>query len=390
MSLTALFALCGGAAAQQVAVADVEALPGETVSLAMQLDTDGGIYMGLEFDIQFPCEGFSTTGTATTTRTSWDGAFTIGDVGGVSISNLARCGVLSYSDMAIPGDGLLDFGTVEFTVGAGLALGSYTVTMTNMTLVGDNRVPVPETTFTLNVVDKHTVVLDENATVAPTAATGVNVQVKRTIKPHVWNTIVLPFAMTEAQTKTAFGDDVEIADFSSWSSEEDDDGDIIGINIGFANVTEMEANHPYIIKVSEALTEFLASDVDIDPEEEPTKQVGTKKAERGYLTGTYVAGTIVPKENLYISDNKFWYSVGSTTIKAFRAYFELADVLSSYASGAASRAIRMSFNPETTTGIVELPEGALRQETIYNLNGQQLKTEGKGVYIKNSKKYVKK
>ena len=108
MSLTAFFAFCGGAAAQQVAVAPVEALPGETVALSIQLDTDGGSYTGLEFDIQFPQEGFTTTGT-TKTAATWDGAFTIGNVGGVGIENLAtKCDPVACIDgFSIPTPTLL-------------------------------------------------------------------------------------------------------------------------------------------------------------------------------------------------------------------------------------------------------------------------------------------
>jgi hypothetical protein len=54
-------------------------------------------------------------------------------------------------------------------------------------------------------------------------------RVIRSIKAGDWSTICLPFAMSEAQCQAAFGDDVELANFSSWSSEEDDDGNIISL-----------------------------------------------------------------------------------------------------------------------------------------------------------------
>ena len=172
-------------------------------------------------------------------------------------------------------------------------------------------------------------VLDETSTTLPDDASGVDVRVLRTIKANEWSTIVLPFAMDNTQLKAAFGDDVQLADFTSWESEEDDDtGDIINIRLGFTDVTEIEANHPYIIKVSDAISEFTVDDVDIEVEDEPTVQVGKKKAERGYFIGTYVAKTPVPEDDLFISGNNFWYSAGLTKMKAFRGYFELADVLS--------------------------------------------------------------
>ena len=54
----ALCALFAGAKAQTVTVADVEALPGETVAFSLNL-TGGkaGLYKAMQFDIQFPATG---------------------------------------------------------------------------------------------------------------------------------------------------------------------------------------------------------------------------------------------------------------------------------------------------------------------------------------------
>lgn len=161
--------------------------------------------------------------------------------------------------------------------------------------------------FSITIEEARTI-LDETSTTMPVAATDVNVRVKRTIKTDVWNTICLPFAMTEAQVKTTFGDDVEIATFSSWSSEEDDGGAIVGISVGFTTVSEMDANHPYIIKTSANMSEFTIDGVDIDPEEGPAVQVGKKSSERGYMYGTYTMKN-VPEENLFLNGGKFWYSM---------------------------------------------------------------------------------
>lgn len=54
----------------------------------------------------------------------------------------------------------------------------------------------------------------------PEAAEGVNVRVKRTIKANEWSTLVLPFAMTAEQVKSAFGNDVQLADFTGVETEE--------------------------------------------------------------------------------------------------------------------------------------------------------------------------
>ena len=144
------------------------------------------------------------------------------------------------------------------------------------------------------------------------------------------------------------------------------------------------ANHPYIIKVSSAITSFTADAVDIDPEVEPSVQVGKKKAEKGFLTGTYVADFLVPEDNLFLSGGKFWYSKGLTKMKAFRAYFEFADVLASVEGSSAP--VFFSFDGETT-GINNVQQ-TVGDNKYYNLSGQQVENPGKGLYIQNGKKVI--
>lgn len=392
MSLTAFLAFCGGAAAQQVAVAPVEALPGETVALSIQLDTDGGSYTGLEFDIQFPCEGFTTTGTATVTA-AWDGAFTIGDVGGVGISNLARCGVLSYSDTAIPGDGLQNLGNVEFTVGAGLATGDYTITLTNMTLVGTGRTSVSDASFTLSVVDVHTIVLDETSPSVPTASNGtVNVLVKRAVNAESWSTIVLPFDMTAAQVTSAFGTGVQLADFTGVENIYDNEDNVVGITVNFSSgVTAIEANHPYVIKVSSDITEFTVEGVTVEPDEDEAyiefdngKTGGRRVVYSGFY-GTYHAGTVLDKFSVFLNNNKFYYSDGTVTMKGYRAYFEFLDVLTAFEN---DYPVKMFIDGVTTDmKMIDNEQGSA--DYIFDLSGRRvLKPEKQRLYIINGKKAV--
>ena len=292
-------------------------------------------------------------------------------------------------------DGTPDVGTVLHGTISNILFSEHTASGAN---VGHNFDDIPFTVTIGEPIDPRTL-LDENATVAPTDATGVDVRVKRTIKANEWSTICLPFAMTEEQVEASFGDDVRLADFSSWSSEEDDEGNIAKLEIGFTEVTEIEANHPYIIKTSADITEFTVDGVDIEVEDEPTVQVGKKKTERGYFIGTYAAGITVPENDLFLSGNQFWYSVGKTKMKAFRGYFELADVLTSVEEGNYSSRIAMSFNGGETTGISESENVRLSIEYgVYDLQGRRMESSifnsqssflKKGVYIVNGKKVIK-
>lgn len=404
--LLALSILCGGASAQQVKVADMEALSGETVSLAIQIDTEGGSYTGMEFDILFPVAGFSTTGHAVNTTSGWDGAFTIGDVGGVGIENLARCALLSYTDTPLSGEGIQSVGTVEFTVDANMSQGEYIVKLTNITLIGDGRSPVQETTFQLNVVNVHTVVLDENSTEAPEASGGaVNVKIRRTITAGNWSTICLPFAMTNDQVQAAFGDDVELADFTGYEAEEDGGGDIVGITVNFVDVVTpaIEANHPYIIKVSSPVSEFTVEDVEVEPMESPQVSFGytTGKGKNTVyhpsdFTGTYVAdfdfynnATSYP---LFLNGNNFYYATENTRhMKAFRGYFDFDD----YLAEAEGAAVKMAINLDgLQTAVNEIVNDISSDEKWYDLSGRRISNRTgasllpKGIYIVNGKKTI--
>ena len=259
------------------------------------------------------------------------------------------------------------------------------ITATEFTTTSNEIRNLSDVNFTITIGEPAFlgIVLDENSTTAPVSATGVDVKVKRTIKANEWSTICLPFAMTTEQVKDAFGSDVEVNDFTNWSSEENDEGDIVSITIGFTSVSSIEANHPYVIKVSSPITEFTVNGVDITPEEEPTKQVGTKKANRGYFTGAYVAETVIPEENVFLSGNKFYYSNGSTKMKAFRGYFEFADVLTDM--NASSRSI--NFNDETTS-VQKIDVNVQKVDVFYDLSGRRVKNPSKGIFIVNGMKVM--
>jgi len=301
--------------------------------------------------------------------------------------NMLNVGVASMSSALFKGTTLeLQIPMAETTAPVG-SLFSFTVQ--DITFIDKEGVKSNLDNVTFNVkigepIEQRTI-LNETSTIAPTAATGVNVRVKRTIKANEWSTICLPFAMSEAQCKAAFGNDVQLANFTSWSSEEDGGGNIVAINVGFTPVTAIEANHPYIIKLSSAVSDFTVDGVNIAPENEPTVQVGTKKAERGYMMGTYVANFSVPDEDLFLSGGKFWYSKGLTKMKAFRAYFEFADVLTSV-EGADAPAFNITVGGETTN--IKDIKSELSDDFYYNLGGQRVEAPVKGLYIQNGKKII--
>ncbi len=256
-------------------------------------------------------------------------------------------------------------------------------------------------TATVGDPEEKRIVLNETFTSAPTASNGaVDVLVKRTIKAGEWSTICLPFAMTAAQVTTAFGTDVQLANFTGYDTVEDADENVVGITVHFTPVTAIEANHPYVIKVSSPITEFTADDVTIAPEEEPCVEYdnglsGKKRVVWGSFTGTYVADFEIPYSgddaSLFLSGNKMYYASAQTQhMKAYRAYFWFIDILPE--SSAASARISMSFDEEGEATRILSPSLSQGDETWFDLSGRKLEGEPieKGVYIHNGNKELKK
>lgn len=274
---------------------------------------------------------------------------------------------------------------------------TFDFTITGLTLIRQTGVKdvLEDVNFTMTIaapVD-HRVVLDENATDLPKAASGVDVRVKRTINAGEWSTLVLPFDMTEAQVYESFGNDVQLAEFMDY--EANDDLTEIVVTFDDARLSEdgLMANNPYIIKTSMDITEFTVDDVTIDPDEEgavaeyTNGKTGSRKVVYGSFIGTYHAQTVVPSNCLFLSGNQFWYSTGLTKMKAFRAYFDFEDVLSSIETAGARVAIIMH---DETTGIesMDIDHSTFNNEHYYDLQGRRVLKPSKGLYIKNGKKEV--
>lgn len=363
--------------AQTISVADVEALS-EGGTVQFKLHVSGVTAMtSMHFEVELPAT-FSVSGVSATT--DWAAMFS--REGGV-------VGAISSSDNALNGEG--DAATVSVTIPGGTAVGEYPVTIDNIRINGTELGTA--VVFNINVVARHTVVLDELSTTAPENATGVDVKVKRTINANEWSTICLPFAMSTAQLKAAFGDDVKLAEFDGTDPVYDGDN-CTDIQVSFTEATAIEANHPYVIKVSDKVTEFTVSNVNITANEDDAcvefdnGKSGSRRIVYSGLYGTYKANTVIPEYCLFLNGNKFWYSTGLTKMKAFRGYFEFYDVLSDVENASA----RISFDfDDKTTGVESLNIDHLPltiDAPMYNLAGQKVGKSYKGIVIQNGVKRV--
>lgn len=366
--LLALLTMSAWSTAQTISIEDVEARTG-SAAVSVALRVEGAESMtSMHIELSDPSGLFSIKSASATA--AWTALFSTGSAGMSAIST---------SDNAFSGNGIV--ATLVLSMPEDIAIGSYPISITNVRINGTD---VEGTTFNVMVTDF--VTLDENSTTAPEAAEAVNVRVLRTISANQWSTICLPFEMTETQVKESFGSDVKLADFTGYETEEDDEGNITGIAVNFEPVTAIEANHPYIIKVSAPVTEFSVVGVNLDPEEEPTKAaVKRTRKQWSEMIGTYVAETAIENQMLVLSGGKFWYSTGLIKMKAFRAYFDFYDVLTEV-ENAGVKVLVFVDGEETGVSYIDWQD---KQRNIFDLSGRRTSQPAQGnIFIVNGKKIL--
>lgn len=203
------------------------------------------------------------------------------------------------------------------------------------------------------------------------------VTLNRTIKENAWNTIVLPFDLTDGETKAAFGNDVQVATFS----ENSDDAQNATVSFNIAASAAIEANVPVLLKTATAGTEYTFTGRTIKALNGATPKVAGSNFS---FTGTYTATCTVPENDYFISSSKLYRSEGNTTLKGTRAY------ISANATDSNAKIVRFSIGGNEATAI----DGVLVEKNgnaaVYNMAGQRVAADklAKGVYILNNKKII--
>ena len=275
------------------------------------------------------------------------------------------------------------------------------ITGVKLSTVSAESITLSSSSFTITIdePDDGRIKFDETSTSLPTYTAGEkgNVTLKRTITAGQWSTIVLPFTLTKAKAETAFGADVQLAEFTAWEADYgDDDENVVPLNINmtFSTYTmsakkPMTGGKPFLIKTSQDIATIEADDVTLFrsvTDISKTDEYDTA----GKMTGTLVK-TVIPEDGLFVSNQTFYYSVGTTNIKAFRCWMELGAVLDKETDFSSKISFVIDDEVTSVDGI-ESKFG--KNDIIYSLDGKavakgtDIKRLPKGVYIVNGKKYV--
>ena len=395
--MTMFLAMTGMASAQNALTVADFTLPqnGGTITVNLTLD-EAGVYTSYQFKVVTPagiayvvdsdkdaeCELSAGHAASHSATAHWNESERVLGVGVASMKTALFTG--QNLSIKIP--------VAATTLAAGTSV-NFTIKEIAFIKQTGAKVYLDDVTFkaTIGAPDDGRTVLDELSATVPEAASGVDVRVKRTLAAGVWNTICLPFAMSAEQVTAAFGPEVQLGDFNGC----DVDDETGNIKAKFISATAIAANHPYIIKVKDVVSEFTADGVDIAPEEEPAvdkdeKTTGTgrnKVTTYNSFIGTYINDTTVPDYGLFLNDNKFWFSKGQTKMKAFRAYFDFATAGAEYE---VESRIAITFDETTGIGVSLMKnEECIKDNAIYNLKGQRVEKPGKGIYIFKGKKVKK-
>lgn len=230
------------------------------------------------------------------------------------------------------------------------------------------------TDFEIKKAASQTLTIDGTAAM-PNYAPGTypKVTVSRPISA-AYNTLVVPFAITDEEVADKFGEGAEVCVVSSYDKDKD--------NISLTAQDGIEANKPVILKATTAGTsyEFTNKTLEAAAAEPKTEGAGVQ------MVGTYAASIDVPigNNNFIINGDYMYYVDSKVIIRNTRAYIQLTDEI----EGAKSR-LSFSIVGDEATGIDAVEGGnAADNGAIYNLSGQRVGKDYKGIVIKNGKKVM--
>lgn len=229
------------------------------------------------------------------------------------------------------------------------------------------------------------ITLDENGDNIVEAAENVNVTLKRTLYGDGgWNTLCVPFSLTTAQVKAAFGNDVELRKLSS----------IEGTTLKFVSTDIITAGEPCLIKVAKDGSTYNFEGVATIAVANNKDYTFSMVSGDIQFLGIYSPMDVVtenpagPSTGYYAflgEGNKFFKAQAETKMKGFRAFFLVPNNVH-------SNALKAVIDG-TATGIEDLViDGVKANGRVYNLNGQyvgnSLNGLQPGLYIQNGKKIV--
>lgn len=228
------------------------------------------------------------------------------------------------------------------------------------------------------------VILDEKLESYSTPSIGntgsAEVHLKRTFSANSWNSLCVPFAISDDEVKTQFGNDAKVAAFTGATAT----------TLEFSSCTGIEAGKPYLVYIPEGATqpEYFTFKGVSHFAGQPTNVVQQGSTNEKTTFHGYFYKSTAPKGSYVLSKNLVYHLVSDMDIKGFRAV--LID-------GTATQRVFTQWSLDgTTTGIGNIDATVIQRYNVYNTNGQMVRHAATslddlphGVYIVNGKKVIK-
>lgn len=202
-----------------------------------------------------------------------------------------------------------------------------------------------------------------------------DITLNRTLVANKWNTLCVPFAISEEEIKANFGEGTLVEKFEA----------VNGNTVNFADATSIEAGMPYLIKPTVAGTTYTFNGKEVSADA-PKTEGNADVTFQGIYSPTDITNNGTVKAAGVTQDGKVLFVNAGSQTKAFRCFFTISD-------NASITPAMLKINikgVETAINSIVMGNSNATDNAVYNLQGQRVNGNSltKGIYIKNGKKFA--
>lgn len=201
------------------------------------------------------------------------------------------------------------------------------------------------------------------------------VKLNRTLVANKWNTLCVPFAISEEEIKANFGEGTLVEKLDA----------VNGNTVNFADATSIEAGVPYLIKPTVAGTTYTFNGKDVIADA-PKTEGNADVTFQGIYSPTDITNKGTVKAAGVTEGGKVLFVNAGSKTKAFRCFFTISDNAS-----ITPAMLKVSIKGvETAINSIVMGNSNATDNAVYNLQGQRVNGNSlaKGIYIKNGKKFA--
>lgn len=202
-----------------------------------------------------------------------------------------------------------------------------------------------------------------------------DITLNRTLVANKWNTLCVPFAISEEEIKANFGEGTLVEKFEA----------VNGNTVNFADATSIEAGVPYLIKPTVAGTTYTFNGKEVSADA-PKTEGNADVTFQGIYSPTDITNDGTVKAAGVTEDGKVLFVNAGSHTKAFRCFFTISDNAS-----ITPAMLKVSIKGvETAINSIVMDNSNATDNAIYNIQGQRVNGNSltKGIYIKNGKKFA--